>query len=424
MKPSLIMNYKDPLLKHAAISILNNLLLKNKKTPLLVVIESYAIHFFPWTDIVFNPKVMSGWKAVLEKYWKTESYRKLNEAIKGDPLLAKYATINFLNRLMDVAEKHVRANNLPKSKDPINAVSEYIENLMNSKADEAEKMVSAFASELESEAEEIVKDIEAAKNFTHVGVPVEEYLDKPEEFRMIARNNIIVSLVKMLRRIRSEAPSLKRTAAPTLVGGRPLGVKRIQRYSELPHTLPQELLDDDLLGYKMVSRSLMVREKRGSSLNYTIYIDKSGSMDDTIIYESASAREYVPKISFATACALALAEKLRASGSKLTLKFFDTEVHEPVGDFKKLVDLLLRIRASGGTNISKVLEDAVENHGEDRIIVITDGIDNVDPEIVKRAKAKSLDIAFVFINTKNELLEKNFEHVHIERARPDVILSL
>jgi uncharacterized protein with von Willebrand factor type A (vWA) domain len=281
-----------------------------------------------------------------------------------------------------------------------------------------------IASTLEAEAKEIQKDLEAAESFSHLGVPVARFLEKPDEFRARVRNRIIVHLVKFLRRLRREAPSLKMTKTPTLVGGRPLGVKTLQRWSELPRALPTEHLDDDLFGYKVASRTLKVSEQYGSITNYTVYLDKSGSMGDNIPYhESATHVEYVPKISFAAAGALALASRLRKVGAKMTLKLFDVEVHDPIADPVQLIDILMKIRADSGTNLTHVLEDAMQ-HRDDRIIIITDGVDEVEPESVKRAKALGLDAHIVFIKTDNVLLRQNFPCIYLQEAKPEVILSL
>jgi uncharacterized protein with von Willebrand factor type A (vWA) domain len=311
-----------------------------------------------------------------------------------------------------------------KSKNDLEVLSDAIENLATKNPQKAERIVKEIVSSLEKEAWEILKDLEAIESFTHVGVPVAQLLEKPEEFREKARNHIIVNLVRFLRKLRKEAPSLRQTRSPTLVGGRPLGVKRIQRWSELTRMLPMEQLDEDLLAYKIASRTVRVSEQWGNISNYVVYLDKSGSMSEDILYHSARTQtEYVPKISFAAASALALAQALRKVGAKMTLKLFDTEVHDPVTDYIQLIDTLMRIRADSGTNITNVLEDALK-HRDERIIVITDGIDVVSEESVKKAKSANLDVTFVFIKTDNDLLRKNFPCVYLKEAKPTVLLEI
>ncbi|MEM4592451.1 MAG: hypothetical protein QW196_03535 [Sulfolobales archaeon] len=427
MKPALVEDYSNPVYRALARSVLSSFLLENKKLPFIVAMDSSIIHFKPWSQIVFNPSSKSAWKTILERYYESDAYRKLNSAVAGDPMLAKYATVHFLNTLFKKSKeqlKQLKQQELSEKekKDPVGALMKLVE---TQQSPEANKAVQAIVSALEKEAEEVLQDIEAIESFSHLGVPVANLLEKPDEFREKARNKIIVYLVKFLQRLKREAPNLKQTKYPTLVGGRPLGVKKLQRWSELSSVIPMEYLDDDLLTYKIASRTVRVSERYGSVSNYVVYLDKSGSMADTIVYrESPTRYEYVPKISFAAASALALAYKLKQLGARMTLKLFDVEVHDPISDFSQLIDTLLKIRADSGTNISNVLEDAVKHHRNDKVIVVTDGIDEVSEESVKQAKAANLDITFVFIKTDNALLRKNFRCIHLSEAKPSILLEV
>ncbi len=426
MRSALNEDYRNPVYKALARSVLSSLLLENKKVPFTVAIDSSIIHFKPWYQIVFNPNVKSAWKVILERYYNTDAYRKLNSAVAGDPLLAKYATIHFLNTLFKKSKEQLKQIKKSLSKkdeeDPVNSITELIE---KQPSPETNKALSAVVGALEKEAEETMKDIETIESFSHLGVPVAKLLEKPDEFREKARNRIVVYLVKFLQKLRRDAPELKQARAPTLVGGRPLGVKKLQRWSELSRVLPMEFLDDDLLSYKIASRSVRVSERYGSISNYVVYLDKSGSMaGDIKYYVSPTQIEHVPKISFAAAAGLVLAHQLKKVGAKMTLKLFDTEVHDPITDFSQLIDTLLKVDADSGTNISNVLEDAVKYHRNERIIVVTDGIDDVSEEVIKKAKSANLDITFVFIKTDNALLKKNFRCVRIEEAKPSILLEV
>jgi len=423
MKPALVEDYGNATYRSLARSVLSSPFLKNKRIPFYVAMDSTILHFKPWSCIVFNPHVKGGWKTILEKYYETDAYRKLNSAVAGDPLLAKYATVHFLNTLFSESKKQLnRLKQLSEEdkKDPVGSLMR----LLDQAPPGAGRVVAAVVAALEKEAEEVLKDIEVAETFSHVGVPVAAFLEKPDEFREKARNRIVVHLVRFLRRLRREAPSRKQARMPTLVGGRPLGVKRLQRWSELSAVLPVELLDEDLLAYRIASRTVRVAERRGFIQDYVVYLDKSGSMASDIKYRfSPTQVEDVPKISFAAASALALAYKLRQAGARMTLKLFDVEVHDPITDFAQLIDTLMRIKADSGTNISRVLEDAL-NHRDAKIIVVTDGIDQVSDESVRGAKSAGLDVTFIFIKTDNELLRRNFRCVHIEEAKPAILLEV
>jgi uncharacterized protein with von Willebrand factor type A (vWA) domain len=420
----LIEDYKNLVYRSQARAVLTNFLLQNKKLPFFVALDASIIHLKPWSSIVFNPRVKSSWKSILERYYESVAYKALNEAVAGDPLLAKYATIQWLNTLFQIFKKEsVRLRVEPKDGDYVQALLKALDTQVSPA--EASKVASHIAKALEAEAEEIRRDLEAEESFSHIGLPVAELLEKPDEFRLKARNRIIVNLVRFLRMLRREASAPKIARAPTVLGGRPLGIKRLERLHELTCLLPTEFLDDDLLAYRLASRSALVRERYGGLPNYVVYLDKSGSMAEDILYRSSpTQREYVPKISFAAASALALAYKLKQVGSKMTLKLFDTEVHDPIEDIKALIDTLLRISADGGTNISNVLQDAVKHHRDSKVVVVTDGIDEVSEDAVKAAKSASLDAHFVFIKTDNPLLKSNFPCTRIEEAKPDILLSL
>jgi uncharacterized protein with von Willebrand factor type A (vWA) domain len=429
MKGCLVEDYKNPVYRSLARGVLSNFLLSNKKLPLAVALDSSIIHYKPWSQIVFNPHIKEGWKTILENYYNTDNYKNLNNTIAGDPLLSKYATIHFLNTLFKKSEEELKKEKPQLSEEdkqnPIESLINFIDTQVSKgNSYKAQNIIQKINQELENEAKEVLQDIQTIESFSHVGIPVANLLEKPDEFREKARNKIIVYLVKFLQKLRREAPSLKQAKAPTLIGGRPLGVKKIQRFSELSRVLPIDYLDDDLLTYKVASKTVRVSESYGSIQNYVVYLDKSGSMIEDIEYVSSPTQtEYIPKISFASASALALAHQLKKIGAKMTLKLFDVEVHDPITDYVQLIDTLTKIRADSGTNISNVLEDAIKFRDE-KIIVITDGIDEVSEKSIKKAKSSNLDITFIFIKTDNSLLKKNFPCIYLKEAKPEVLLQI
>jgi hypothetical protein len=424
---ALFEDYKDPAYRAGARAILSNFLLENKRRPTPVALDTYIVHLKHWPQIVFNPRVRGGWKAILSRYHSTDAYRGLNEAINGDPLLAKYSSIHFLNTLLKKAEEEVEKeadSEKLEAGDPVSALEAVLDQKRDQGQSEAQKIVEEVVSALEEEAREIRRDIEAVETFSHIGIPVAELLEKPEEFRLRARNRIIVHLVRFLRRLGRESSGAKQAKTQTLLGGIPVGVKRMQRWSELVRLVPAEMLDEELFSYRLASKQVLVRESYGGIPDTVVYLDKSGSMGGSIEYVSAAGRESVPKISFAAASALALAQSLRRMGAKLVLKLFDVEVHEPIFDYGQLVEVLLRIRADSGTSITRVLEDAIQNHRDDKVVIVSDGIDEVDEGVVGAAKAIGLDVHVVLIRTHNPILERSFPCTYLDRARPEVLLEL
>jgi uncharacterized protein with von Willebrand factor type A (vWA) domain len=436
-KGVLIEDYTHPLYRAFARGVLLNTLLENKNIPFYIAMDSSIIHYKLWNKIIFDHEVEDPWKTILEKYYNSDTYRKLNETIAGDPLLAKYATIHFLNTLLVKSLEYIAQYKYPSFRTytqqyQMEVIKNPIEELMNWLEEQKQKgnkqnfeqVVSTISDALEKETKEVEKDLNLIESFNHAGIPTEKLLEKPEQLRNILRNKIIVDFVRILRKLKDEAPSLKRLQMPTLVGGRPFGVKNLERFSELPRLLPFEYLDEDLLTYKVASRTAKVTEQYGYIQNYVVYLDKSGSMASFIAYRPSPIRiEFVSKISFAAASALALASKLKKLGAKLMLKLFDVDVHKEVNDYMEIFDILSRIQADSGTNLTKVLEDAIKYRNE-KIIIITDGIDEISEQAVKKAKSCNLDITVIFIKTDNALLRKNFPHVHLQEAKPEILFLL
>jgi uncharacterized protein with von Willebrand factor type A (vWA) domain len=150
--------------------------------------------------------------------------------------------------------------------------------------------------------------------------------------------------------------------------------------------------------YKSLSGELPLnaREASGDGGVYLL-IDKSGSM-----YGAVGG---VEKIVVATAYALAVLKSYR----RVVVRFFDAEVYEPVEDVDKLVDILLRTVASGGTDISKAVE-AASRDAEMRklrgytLAVVTDLEDEkLNMEVIKRSKDIFREIVFIVVGTARPL---------------------
>ncbi|MEM2550461.1 MAG: hypothetical protein QW689_08640, partial [Nitrososphaerota archaeon] len=208
MRPSLVEDYKNITYRSLARSVLSSFLLENKKLPFIVAMDSTILHFKPWSQIVFNPHVKGGWKTILERYYESDAYKTLNNAVAGDAMLSKYATIHFLNTLFKKSEEELKKISSSK-RDLGNPVEALMKVADTQVSPQINKAIQAISSALTKEAEEVRKDIEAIESFSHLGVPVAQMLEKPDEFREKARNRIIVYLVKFLQRLRREAPSPK-----------------------------------------------------------------------------------------------------------------------------------------------------------------------------------------------------------------------
>jgi uncharacterized protein with von Willebrand factor type A (vWA) domain len=216
-------------------------------------------------------------------------------------------------------------------------------------------------------------------------------MQQPDEFRR--RVKLLIGAALALRhfsRMLPAAPSHQQ--AESLWGGID-GVAKMTQYAQLKEALPSELayahISRALFAVKLAQTSLMVY-RRASAAKYVVFVDKSGSMAEALTGEpgrlpgDSRLREFlgterlaVPKISLAAGLALALYRRLNAA-----VYLFDTETEQGLGN---VVEMLLKIRADGGTNIGRVMEEVLRiDKPENIYIIISDGISDAPPELTQQ----------------------------------------
>ncbi|MET1102139.1 MAG: VWA domain-containing protein [Pyrodictiaceae archaeon] len=151
--------------------------------------------------------------------------------------------------------------------------------------------------------------------------------------------------------------------------------------------LPKEIfltkfVENSLLLYKKV-----IPESRGP---FYVLLDKSGSMMGT-------------KVIWAKAVAIALAQRAVRERRDFYVRFFDSIPYPPLfiskklrgRDVVKLIEYIARIRANGGTDITRAILTATEDiivsknkHLAD-IVLITDGEDRVTIDAVRRGLSRA-----------------------------------
>ena len=205
---------------------------------------------------------------------------------------------------------------------------------------------------------------------------------------------------------------------PSVRRGIPIGEKLMRSLSEAPDVVTSEMAyPDEIQSYHLATRTAFVRERYSGVNEVVVYLDKSGSMGGTMAYEG----QYVEKIAYSAACAFALSRELKSVGSKLTLKLFDTMVHGEITKPFDLLKTLTSIRADGGTNITKVLEDAL-NYDDKKVVLVSDGIDSIDEATASRAS--HLDFRCVLIGTSNDVLEKYFKVQHVDKLSKNFLMEI
>jgi uncharacterized protein with von Willebrand factor type A (vWA) domain len=206
----------------------------------------------------------------------------------------------------------------------------------------------------------------------------------------LARNTDVHILLEALKTIESSETYIKSKKIRSPRGeldGYELG-SDIERVTASELALPYELFlvkfaERNLLLYRKV-----VNEDYGK---FYVLLDKSGSMMGM-------------KIIWAKAVALALAQRAVRERREFYLRFFDSIPYPPLyiskrvhgRDIIKLLEYIAKIRANGGTDITRAILTAVNDilsrpstSKVSDIILITDGEDRVAMDTVRRALARA-----------------------------------
>ena len=204
----------------------------------------------------------------------------------------------------------------------------------------------------------------------------------------LAKNTNVKAILEVLKLIEETDTYIRVKKIPSPRGeleGYELG-------NDVEKIVPSELaLPKELFLVKYAERDLLLYRKVVSRDygKFYILLDKSGSMMGL-------------KIIWAKAVALALAQRAVRERREFYVRFFDSIPYPPIHisrrihgrDVIKLLEYLARIRANGGTDITRAIltavDDIVSTTPRSRvsdIILITDGEDRVAIDMVKKGLA-------------------------------------
>ena len=458
--------YDDPPVRAAAYDMTQRYHQMNATINSHFLLDAFKLYYNPYDTLVPNPIGKNPWKDIIMNELADKAYRELNEKTAHNPSLALLASQNFIDGMVKVSMK---ANNmippdiqeqldkLKQSQQP-GGQQQSQQNRQNKQNQQNNQQQSGgqgqggqqpggqqqggqnpfnlgnFLNALQlmqtgnygnqNAANNIMSQIENAvsnatqesnkmgmvmSGFSHTGIPMRKLMDV-DEMRELLSNYIVIALSNALRKISVTDPG-KSTSKPSPKRGIPIGVKTIRSFSEITDLIPMEYLNDqDLFAYRVVGMKARVRERFSSMNKYMVYVDKSGSMGGTMKFMD----DVAPKIAVATANAISLARYLKTHGGSLTLKFFDTEVQEPLTDMWEILKTLSSVKADGGTDISNVLEDIADNGKEHKCIIVSDGIDGIDEK--SAAAVSGMDVASILIGTTNPILEKYTKVTRVSEA--------
>jgi uncharacterized protein with von Willebrand factor type A (vWA) domain len=367
----------------------------------LIRAKFYQVHdlflafFVPYSTatkaLKLSNKAAPVWRAFMEALIKSGKYVEINKITKGSMELAAAAAAKVLARieLVTVEGKFYRFNELDDAVKRQKVDMPSVEKAFRDSAQEALKNAEV---ELKMYLEHMA-DVEAAASvlagghgYSLDGLSIWHFYERPDEFRKHVK--VLVGAALWLKRFMRALPtSLEMQVVESRWGGIE-GVAKMMHFSQLREALPAELALADiaqaLFAVKLAQLSLNVYG-HAATIKPVIFVDKSGSMAEELAdlrmrpddpaWKHLFGR--VTKISLAAGLALALHRRLDAE-----VYLFDTEVERM--NSRDVVETLLKIRASGGTDISAVMEEILRMGRPDRLyVIISDGITDAPKELVK-----------------------------------------
>ena len=354
--------------------------------------DSYLMFLKPSEKVLLSLKKQNKasptWTALINQFTRTSEYLRINELTKNSDELSILASIRFLENLLRRIDTASLDKMLQQSQSQVQIpqeVIQQIQEIINGISGNVVKEVEEFK-ELKETSEEAINVISGSggKGFTKEALSVLSFLEKPEEFRK--RVKLLSTAVRFFRHFIDILPAtLSHLQQISFVGGIN-GVTRMIHERQLSDILPSELVLTQLGDVGKALFALKVAQKqinvyqRAASVKPIVFVDKSGSMADTFMYNRD-----VPKISIASGLALAMYLRFGAD-----VYFFDTEIEKV--DRAKIVDVLLRISADGGTNIDPVLREILAINKPDYLyIIISDGITEASESVLSEfAKSRVL----------------------------------
>ena len=356
------------------------------------------------------PKIVkkTTWARFLKRLTNTTTFAKLRLIANGNPLLSVWATARVIQSIIEELKKHV--DKLPQQPQPGGqgsgqepTVQDVLDKLGSAELSDVIRNVKATMKQISNELERVKEYQEELEDlasmlggaggnwFSHDALSLQKFLENPDEVRK--RIRMLRQALTWMRKFNDMISEPKQGSQQSDYFG-VKDIAKMSREAQLSRVLSSELaylaMPDPVAKLMFLSKyaqkELLVYKGYGMS-RISVFIDKSGSMADRL---DASG---VPKISIATGLGLAILQKFKDDAK---LYMFDTEVDEV--NKSKAIDVLLRIQADGGTNISNVLEEIKKNDDKSTLyLIISDGIDEVNADLDESLKKR---IVVFLLNTR------------------------
>ena len=372
------------------------------KPKLYMLLDSFMMHYRDYETVLKNLRDEKHrttlWQKLIAEVVKTEEFYKLNRLTAGSTDLSIIASAQFLIRVLGRYGQYLQKSERELQQEiqqtlqqggqsgqqvSAQAVQQTAQQMVQAILREMREAVASALhavqeyKEAKEEAENVISIIcgSGGHGFSHEALSVWNFLQRPDDFRK--RVKLLRELLRYMREFSARVPSTSATAvSPQLYGeihraDLMRDLRQIQDLHVLEYAYPTELFI-----IRLLTRTAVVLQ-RAVGAKPVVFVDKSGSMAEYLSYDCE-----VPKISVACGFALALYRKFGAD-----IYLFDTEV-ERVSP-REVIKTLLTISADGGTCIEEVLREIERIGKRDYLyIVISDGIDRVDPEYAHQVARK------------------------------------
>ena len=409
-------------------------------------LDAFNLFYFDIDLLRFYKKKSENivWDIIMEELLNDENIEKLNKISRGDKSLAKAFAIRLLYTLLDnlADDKYKSIKQILYAKN-VSQIS-YVDN--NTIKQNVEELINNVKEELKQDVEKVIdflnyfEDVKVnCKCLLNINFNINDLADTVEEgtshgytleglsvllfddyLRYVANKNLsrLEEFLKFYKRFRNELESNIEKLGVETQFGYLKDIEKMRNLSDLKNIAYSSLCDNYVMNIIKIANYNALRRVYEKQNKFVIYIDKSGSMMERIYSNNKSTNYY--KIDVACALGLYLYRKYKAK-----MYFFDTEVHE-VSD-KDVIKFLMRIKASGGTNIERVLIHIYENNLKCYNIIITDAISDIENKdnwkIVE--KLSKLDNVRVIVLPPAEFYEwlKKFKYFVVNNVEEFIKIS-
>ncbi len=421
-------DYDDPLTWFRAREVLIEARRRNlvwvERLPLELLADAFYAHYRePVLRRLseFNDERLIVWYKVLSVYLSSQQYRDLREIAHGNAKMSRLLAIRLLRVYIGVLSKverndeyktalYAEVRSRARGEEPV----PYIKSVVHRLEHDIRTEINFVLGRSHSLREVLRKTRSVLGNVA--GDEVAEILLEPEdEATRIRLTELLRALIELAKRAAADVDILEKYVD---YRGFVTGIKKLASLRELRDLTPTERarlsLCREIMAYKLSTASLIVRELRViSKPKLYMLIDKSGSMFYSVDIK-VEGFEYLNKITWATALALAILLK----GGHVVVRFFDKKAHEPLTDKTLIVRTLLQLTPLGGTSITNALRAAINDALKNpalrnyKLVLITDGEDsNIDVNVLLTAQSTFRDFIVILVGGENYLIEKYCKNI-------------